>query len=283
MKSILFPTDFSAPAQNAYTYALNLACALEATVTTLHVYNKPDVRELELPPTLQREYDRIDIETFENFRTEVPSLRDIARQVNCDHIEVRHAMKAMVANSNVHQTIVDFADEEKVDLIVIGSHENDEVVDTIFGSTTAEVIENANCPVLAVPETADNDGRLDKMAMAYNFEPQAPAFVNQLLEYTAPFNGTLEIVHVDHNHTEEIAHRMDGIKKMFAANERVQFRVLDGDDLTEAFAGYVHENQIDILTMFNRKRTFLQELFHYNKAKEILKEIDTPVLSLPLR
>ena len=40
MKKILFPTDFSDVATNAFMYALNVANLFEAQILTLHVYPK---------------------------------------------------------------------------------------------------------------------------------------------------------------------------------------------------------------------------------------------------
>ena len=39
MKKILFPTDFSNTAQNAFVYALKLAEALDAELDLMHVYH----------------------------------------------------------------------------------------------------------------------------------------------------------------------------------------------------------------------------------------------------
>ena len=283
MKNILFPTDFSAPAQNAFHYALNVAHALGASITTLHVYSKPDVSAIHLPPSLRQEYDRIDVEEFENYRSEVPSLTDVARQIGRENVEIRHAMQAMVKKFKVHEVIVKYAREHGYDLIVMGTHAHNEVEDALFGSTAESVMEAATVPVLVVPDSAKSDGRLDHIAMAYNFEPEAERHVEDFLHFTDPFNGTLELVHIDTSHTEDLVHRMDSIKRRFATNERIQFRVIDGDDLVEAFGEYAHANDIDILALFSERRGFFEELFHYNKAKKLVETADVPVLAIPKR
>lgn len=283
MKNILFPTDFSAPAQNAFHYALNVAHALGASITTLHVYSKPDVSAIHLPPSLQKEYDRIDVEEFENFRSEVPSLSDVARQIGREDIEVRHAMQPMIKKFKVHEVIVKYARENGFDLIVMGTHAHNEVEDALFGSTAESVMEEARVPVLVVPDSASSDGKLDHIAMAYNFEPEVERHVEDFLHFTDPFHGTLEIVHVDTSHTEDLTHRMDAIKRHFATNERIRFRVVEGDELVESFSKYAAENQIDIIALFSERRGFFEELFHYNKAKKLVETGDVPVLAIPKR
>ena len=283
MKNILFPTDFSAPAQNAFQYALQVAHALNASITTLHVYSKPDVSAIHLPPSLQREYDRIDVEEFENYRSEVPSLSDVARQIGREDVDVKYAMQPMIKKFKVHEAIVKYAHENNYDLIIMGTHAHNEVEDALFGSTAENVLEDANIPVMLVPDSAVFDGKLDKIALAYNFEPEAEQFIEDLLHFTDPFHGVLEITHVDSSHTEDLVHKMSHIKQRFATNERVQFRVLEGDDLTESFAKYSRDEHIDLIAMLDRKRTFFENLFHFNKAAEVVEKGDIPVLALPVR
>jgi nucleotide-binding universal stress UspA family protein len=43
MKKILFPTDFSQTANNAFVYALQFAASMGAEIITLHVYELPQV------------------------------------------------------------------------------------------------------------------------------------------------------------------------------------------------------------------------------------------------
>ena len=283
MKNILFPTDFSAPAQNAFQYALQVAHALDASITTLHVYSKPDVSAIHLPPSLQREYDRIDVEEFENYRSEVPSLSDVARQIGREDVDVKYAMQPMIKKFKVHEAIVKYAHENNYDLIIMGTHAHNEVEDALFGSTAENVLEDANIPVMLVPDSAVFDGKLDKIALAYNFELEAEQFIEDLLHFTDPFHGVLEITHVDSSHTEDLVHKMSHIKQRFATNERVQFRVLEGDDLTESFAKYSRDEHIDLIAMLDRKRTFFENLFHFNKAAEVVEKGDIPVLALPVR
>ena len=43
MKKLLFPTDFSETANNAFVYALKMAKSIDAEVIVLHVYDLPTV------------------------------------------------------------------------------------------------------------------------------------------------------------------------------------------------------------------------------------------------
>ena len=87
---ILFPTDFSDTAKNAFIYALNLADVVNGSVVTVHAYELPDVRGAHLPNTLKQVYDSITLESFEDFRDNVPYLRQVAAEANLEHVPVKH-------------------------------------------------------------------------------------------------------------------------------------------------------------------------------------------------
>ncbi|MDA8106284.1 MAG: universal stress protein, partial [Nitrospiraceae bacterium] len=49
-----------------------------------------------------------------------------------------------------HEEITKFAGENKIDLIVLGTHGRRGIDRVLFGSTAEQVVRNAQCPVLSV-------------------------------------------------------------------------------------------------------------------------------------
>ena len=72
MKKILYPTDFSETAENAFIFALQIADHLGASIITIHAFDKPDISNFNVPDTLMEVYDSIDLDVFENYEDEVP-------------------------------------------------------------------------------------------------------------------------------------------------------------------------------------------------------------------
>ena len=62
MKKILYPTDFSPTAENAFIFALQIADHLGASIITLHAFDRPDISNFNLPETLRDVYDTIDLD-----------------------------------------------------------------------------------------------------------------------------------------------------------------------------------------------------------------------------
>ena len=139
LNRILLPTDFSDSARHAFGYALSFAVEYRAELLLLHVveaipagyaaelYSAPMARVFEeMSGYARNELDKLIAEAA-------------AQQV---------AARALVEEGKSPAGIVRVAREEKVDLIVLGTHGKGLLDKALFGSTTERVVRHAPCPVL---------------------------------------------------------------------------------------------------------------------------------------
>ncbi|MFC7167686.1 universal stress protein [Halospeciosus flavus] len=80
----------------------------------------------------------------------VDAVADEADRSGLDVVDV-------VVQGRPHQQIVEYADEQDVDLVTMGTHGHSGLKRTILGSTTERVLRESNVPVLAVP-AGETDG-----------------------------------------------------------------------------------------------------------------------------
>jgi nucleotide-binding universal stress UspA family protein len=278
MPTILFPTDFSDAATRAFVYALQLADRLEAKIITLHVFQKPDISGLtHVPRSLEEFYNTIDLYEFENYKDAVPLLDKIQDGKGLNHLSVVHTLH----EGDTEETILERAVAENADFIVMGTTGARGLKEILLGSVAGEVLENASCPVLAIPEQAIFDGKIDNIAFTTAFQPQENKGLEKVLQLFEAFSPKVHCVNVDLAHTEEYHRRMDVFSADFAENDNVAFHVLDGTDFQTVLTKFLEEMEIDIVAMVTQKRNFLEELFHYSKTKALSYHSRTPILSLP--
>ena len=77
MAKILFPTDFSETANNAFLYALNLAKVL-----------KTDIKLVSVQSNLKN-YLEVTEENFENY---INKLKNIAKENNLEHVKIESSL-----------------------------------------------------------------------------------------------------------------------------------------------------------------------------------------------
>ncbi len=277
MRKILFPTDFSPLADNAYIYALALAQRMDATLITLHAYQIEEIRGAALPYTLATIYESIVWEEFENYKDYVPHLREIAQTQGFDSVEQYHVL----IQGRPLEAILSVAAEEGVDLIVMGTKGASGLKEIFIGSLTGEVMEHATAPVLAIPEKASFDGKFDRIAVTTEFAEEEKKALYKVLEFASWFdNPTISVLHVDVARVESMAKRMDAFKKEFEAYPHVTFVVIDDTSLEEGIKKFIETHQVDVLCMLTHRRSVLQELFNYSIAKKMAYHLTSPVLAI---
>lgn len=145
-ETILVPTDGSKVAEHAVDHALELAETYEGTVHALYVVDT-DAMEVSLnAEQIARiddgEFGELDeLEEFAERATEIVSERADDRDV--DVVE-------RVVGGNPHEAIAEYAEENGVDVIVMGSHGRSGIRRALLGSVTERVLRTTTVPVLVV-------------------------------------------------------------------------------------------------------------------------------------
>jgi nucleotide-binding universal stress UspA family protein len=140
-KRILVPVDFSDPSTRALRYALAMAGQLGASLDVLHVVPNPYVDDpggLYLPLPVTYLDDLMDAA-----RKRLDGLLDSA-----DRRAPR--ARAIVKVGDPLRQVVDYARDEAVDLIVLGTHGRSGLAHLFLGSVAERVVRTAPCPVLTV-------------------------------------------------------------------------------------------------------------------------------------
>lgn len=152
IKTILFPTDFGAGVDEAAPYVADLARRYGAKVFIMHVLY--DLTSDAWGYGTHFDTDAMYDEMKKGARTELDALLE-------KHFSGIDA-ETLLELGTPYEDILWFAEEKKVDLIVIGSHGRTGLGRVLFGSTAMRVVKNAPCAVLTI--RAKNAGRKKGMA-----------------------------------------------------------------------------------------------------------------------
>ncbi len=274
MKKILYPTDFSETAENAFIFALQIADHLGASIITVHAFDRPDVSNFNLPDSLREVYDSIDLDEFENYEDEVPVLRDIAIDNGYYHVPMVHVLEEGAAVSAILRT----ANKNKADLIVMGTTGAGMMEKFFFGTVSGKVLEEAHCPVVLVPVTAQFDGIIDNIAVATNFTEEDAKLIEELRKFREIMGCQLHVIHIN---TDQKIGSNDPLKSFcerWQNDKKMTTHVVNHQDINEGLEMFVKENKIDMLALLSHKRNWFEELFSQTRAKKISYHNTIPLL-----
>jgi len=140
-RRMVVPTDFSAPAEEAWALAQRLARAVGAEIVLTHVFVPAPVYGV--PPEAAGTEMQVFIEAQDWVEKELERWATAARATG---LTVRTALRTGTA----HQEIVDLAAAERAELVVIGTHGRTGLTRALLGSVAERVLRLAPCPVLSV-------------------------------------------------------------------------------------------------------------------------------------
>ena len=142
---ILVAIDGSEASMDAANYAIEMARKDNANLIILHVV------------TSEMVYADI---SGEISSSSIRGISDVVKQeaqrwfdkikLKTDQLKIDLKTDVVVSKTNATHTIVDYADSEKVDLIVMGTRGKSGFKKLLVGSTASGVVTYASCPVMVV-------------------------------------------------------------------------------------------------------------------------------------
>jgi nucleotide-binding universal stress UspA family protein len=159
LKNVLVATDFSEPSDAALVYGRELAVRFGAALHVLHA--------------VQNVY--IDTLGAANYAALAPDLQqqiedDARRRMHELAVRSGHSapatVTAIVTSSAPALSIIDYARDHKIDLIVVGTHGRGALAHMVMGSVAERVVHLAPCPVLTVRHPEREFVQPDRLAVA---------------------------------------------------------------------------------------------------------------------
>jgi nucleotide-binding universal stress UspA family protein len=145
---ILCPVDGSPASADAVTFALSLARETDGLLTLLYVVE---------PVPAAGEFGAIDVQEYQKLGE--AHARTILRDAVAADIREWCRLEERIALGKASDRILDTANAEQADIIVMGVRGRGAIDVLAFGSTTNDVIRRAGCPVLAVHPRAPDERR----------------------------------------------------------------------------------------------------------------------------
>jgi len=261
MKKILVPTDFSAVADNAVTYAIHIAKWHNTEFVFFHAgkTTKDKLQEnIMLSPNhsdlLQHKVHYISAET--DFNAEL-----------------------------VKQLIKEYA----IDLVIMGTHgSHTPITPALFGSNTAAVLEDTSVPVIVIPPSYVHKD-ISKIAYASDLIKLKQELIT-LIPFAKAVNAAIEIVHVvpvypdlydaektDVNKVIEQIKQEQNFSYIKYIKEETKF----DNQVVKGIDRYLESHTPDILALFHANRNWLDKILNPSATVREVTHIKIPLLVFP--
>lgn len=290
---ILVARDFSSVSDRALRHALGLAARTGATLHLLHA----DVLHQVEDRSDERAAPGDGVDAFrERLKTDGTTSPKALDAVTVQEVTRRDVSPA--------PALLNYADEEGVDLIAMGTHGRRGPSRILLGSVTEEVVRRARQPVLTVRGEEQGGrtptpGTIDRLLVPVDFSDYAREALHYAHEWAALYDATIDILHV----VEEDLHPafyVGGVQSIYdvepdldekvrvqlttfveevlGETERVETHVRTGATAS-SIAEFVDESDIDLVSLSTHGRTGLERFFLGSVAEKVVRHVSCPVLT----
>lgn len=277
MKKVLLPTDFSENAYNAIRYAMQLFKDTEIQFYLLHTY---------MPPVYQTSYLLQSPAQFglgDTIRENALQKSEVLKtRIEKEFQNSKHSIITKVAFNSLVDEITETQENEKADLVIMGTQGATGAKEILFGTNTTQVIRNVNCPIIAVPSEFEyTDPKFILFPTDYEIDYEKWQ-LQQLLDIGKNHDSSIDVIHVSSGYElSEVQMRNKQKLNSILASTNPIFNDLQDQGVIEAINQFQSKKEMDLLVMIRNKHTFFERLFIEPVIKKIGFHIDIPFMVVP--
>ena len=282
-RTLLVPVNFTGYSENGAVYALNIARYLNADIILLNSYLEPVVA---VPGVF---------EPF-SFTVTDTSIKAIEEEIEINLKVIKDMLEKEKVKNNINNveisydlvhgfpdnSILAYADEFKVDAIIMGFEKPEGF--SKFGNITANIIEKANVPVIAVPEGYDvyKYKKPENVLYFTKIDNTDIESIKRLSKLVRFFDSRIICVHacLGESSEEEEQTMHDYKNKLTTENNinNLECGILETGDIIEGLIKFIKKRSIDIIAMNTKKRNMLLRLFTSDFTEKLLYQTEIPLL-----
>ena len=277
---ILFPTDFSEVAENAFRHAVVWATKYQADIHVINVFN--------LPIGEYGYTGNVVVETIEEVDTEIKVKlkkfveKGIAQVVVESTFDFFPNVTSSIESGTPENAICHKAEESNFDLIIMGTRgEGHDFWDKVFGTVSHYVVENSKIPVLLIPPKTTYR-TITKVVYAADLTATQPFRIWQTYELLKEFRPNFHCVHVrtDKDTRDLQLYELDNYFKAAHPSMPVQFHLVHLDSIEDGMRFAINLWNAELLCMYTPHHSLFRQLFSQSNSHNAIDYMNIPLLFL---
>lgn len=276
MKRVVIASDGSVGAEEAAWLLSHLPHHQRLELSVLTVLQIPTVYSRASPSSLSESVDR-------EREAANQAYRRIEEMFDGANVTLRHVIR----EGHRGKTIVDVAEEQQADLVVLGARGQSAVRRLLLGSISDFVATHAHCSVLVVrPTGVREQKRPIRIALGYEQSPPAEAALREFCE--TPWGGQSEVhlvsvisyvsaflneIVVDAEETKNEANEAleSALQQIRSAAPGAQGHLIECDHIGEGIIEFIEEQSIDLIVVGESSHSALGRVLLGSVSRFVLR------------
>jgi nucleotide-binding universal stress UspA family protein len=288
LRRILFPTDFSASADEVMKHAAFLARESGAELHVLHVYDVPAARPTSGPDAGETDFKK--------------RISERVNQISGEYGGEGLRTVAVIRTGEAPAPVInDYAREAAIDLIVLGTHGRRGLRRVFMGSVAEETVRSAPCPVYCIRQDSEEHTPAprfpQRIIVPIDFSEYAARAVAAARRF-AIGDAEIHLVHVVeemvppaiygleyptyHDMTAEVEQHakveLGNLAGSIVGGEGQVIQAVITGYPASAITDYAQDNDADLIVLTTHGRSGVERLLLGSVTEKVIRTSDVPLL-----
>ena len=289
LNTILYPTDFSACANQALPHAMYLAEKYRARLILLNAV------------VLNHDFTADGMPGLDNVFNQLKENAVVKMSTNIkDHdFKDLDITKVFKRGFSAKEVLLDYIQENNIDLVVMGTHGRHVLEHVLLGSVAEEVIRVAKCPVLTIREEKAPKPieKINNVLVPIDFSPHSEFALKNALRIAKAYGANIQLLHVfeeisipqfynisEHINESTKAHGKKALSDLFGriGDEGIVFssHTIVGNNVPNEIFKFAKENDTDLIVIATHGLTALKHFFLGSVAQKVVRRAQCPVFTV---
>ncbi len=273
MKRILVPIDFSKKATYAAKVASQIALLTQSELYLLHIIDVPNNI---IDPVSYNEFEDVTGKMLYIKKTK-ERFRKFKNSSFFKDVDVR----GIVTYYDSYKGIIEEAEKNEIDLIVMGSKGTSVLDEILIGSNTEKVVKNSHIPVLVVKNDVDVFN-IKNVVFASDFDMRVQKTFQKIIDFTETFDATLHLLRVNTIQNFETSKKTEANIQKFIEGYKIDCCkqcIYNDFSIEEGVINYADKVNADIIAINTHRRRGLAHLFGGSISTDVSNHAKLPVIT----
>lgn len=274
MKKFLVPTDFSEQAYNAVKAATIIAKKSKAEIILLHILDLPQQGS----DSINRGTPIPEVMFFKNAAEK--KLEELAKSEIFEGIRVSSSLILDRTSLGVTKS----AENNDVDLIVMGSHGASGVKEYFVGSNTEKVVRNSDIPVLVIKGEVDKF-EIKDFVFASDFSDGMKDSFKKALKFNKLLGANFHLLMVNTPNNFKPTHVAEEILDEFlqdTTKEEYDLSIYNDMNIEKGIINFSKKIDADLIGIATHGRTGLAHFFNGSISEDLVNHSPTSVITFKI-
>jgi len=285
MKTIAVLTDFSARAEHAGKYALQLAKKIKANVLLYNSFLVP----VDVPMAAPIAWPVVDYDDIKKDTEKALALlaKKLEKELKENHLSGTFlpSISWQCEEGAVSNNIPLLEEDRKIVLFVMATHGANEISAFMFGNNCRNVIDAATIPVLVVPDNSTISD-ITKLVFATDVTFSDVQYIRALAGLAKQLSAEITITNVNPDNPLDSEH--DAAVRLFMNDvendvnyKQISYQSVSNYSVKKGLDWLMENIRFDMLVMVHRKSSFFEMIFKPSITKKIADRTAIPLLVYP--